>query len=147
MLSQPTLVVVRMHIQLTEYHRPKMKIINITLTHLSHSRWLLIITRTNFGQRCILSIMLTLQQLMASSCRQKILVALSKVKETHVTNLVRMINSTYNQVDRNLLILEKEGIIRTNRYGRGRFIGLNRDSPRTIVLLKVLEALDKSTDR
>ncbi len=90
--------------------------------------------------------MLMLQRLMASSCRQKMLVALSKVIETHVTNLARMINSMYNQVDRNLLILEQEGISRTNRYGRGRFIELNRDSPRTIVSLKVLEALDTSTE-
>jgi hypothetical protein len=43
-----------------------------------------------------------LEQIIASSCRQKMLLALAKVKETHVTQLVRMINSTYNEVRRNL---------------------------------------------
>lgn len=84
-----------------------------------------------------------LQQIIASSCRQKILVALSRTKETHVTKLVRDINSTYNQVDRNIRILEMEDIIKIKRYGHVKGIELNRQNPRTIRLLKALELLDK----
>ena len=84
-----------------------------------------------------------LEQIIASSCRQKILIALSKNKQTHVTNLVRIINSTYNQVDRNLRILEREDIIKTVRYGHVRIIGLNLENPRTLMLLKALEMLDR----
>jgi DNA-binding MarR family transcriptional regulator len=69
------------------------------------------------------------------------LVALSKLKKTHVTNLVRTINSTYNQVSRNLKILEKEGIIKTTRYGHLRMIELRVESPRTQALLKALDLL------
>jgi DeoR/GlpR family transcriptional regulator of sugar metabolism len=84
-----------------------------------------------------------LQHIIASSCRQKILSALSKTKSTHVTNLVRIINSTYNQVDRNLRILEQEGIIENVRYSRVRIIRLNFENPKTLALLKALEMLDR----
>lgn len=82
-----------------------------------------------------------LLQLMASSCRQKILVALSEVGQIYVMNLVRKVNSTYTQVNRNLGILEKGGIVKSKRYGRVRIIRLNRESPKTKALLKALEIL------
>lgn len=84
-----------------------------------------------------------LGQIIASSCRQKILLALSKIKETHVTNLVRIINSTYTQVNRNLVILEKEDVIKTKRYGRMRIIELKIENPKTQALLKALRMLDR----
>jgi DNA-binding transcriptional ArsR family regulator len=85
-----------------------------------------------------------LQQVIASSCRQKILVSLSRNKETYITKLVRDINSTYNQVDRNLRILEMEGIVKIERYGHMRAIKLNRESSKTIDLLKALKILESS---
>lgn len=84
-----------------------------------------------------------LEQIIASSCRQKILLSLSKIRKTHVTKLIRIVNSTYNQVNRNLRILEKEGIINTKQYGRMRMIELNAENPRTQTLLKALHLLDK----
>ena len=71
------------------------------------------------------------------------LLALSKTKRTHVTSLVRIINSTYNQVNRNLQILEKEGIIKTKHYGHIKMIELNVENPKTQALLKALHILDK----
>lgn len=73
--------------------------------------------------------------------------ALSKNKQTHVTNLVRIINSTYNQVNRNLQILEEEGIIKTARYGHVRIINLNLENPMTLTLLRALEMLDRPIPR
>jgi DeoR/GlpR family transcriptional regulator of sugar metabolism len=86
---------------------------------------------------------LKLEQIIASSCRQKILLALSKIGKTHVTNLVRIINSTYNHVNRNLQILEKEGIIISKHYGHVRMIELEMDNPKTQVILKALHILDR----
>lgn len=86
-----------------------------------------------------------LEQITASSCRQKMLLALSKTKRTNVTNLVRIINSTYNQVNRNLQILEKEGIVETKRYGRMKIIELKIENPRTQALLKALHMLNRPT--
>jgi DNA-binding transcriptional ArsR family regulator len=84
-----------------------------------------------------------LEQIIASSCRQRMLLALAKVRKTHVTQLVRMINSTYNQVNRNLLILENEKIVKTERLGYLRIVELNVENPKTMALLKALELLDK----
>ena len=84
-----------------------------------------------------------LRQLMASSCRLKILETLSKVGQTHVMDLVRKVNSTYTQVNRNLGILEKEGIVTSGHYGRMRIIRLRKDNPKTEAILKALEILKR----
>jgi hypothetical protein len=60
--------------------------------------------------------------------------------------LVRIVNSTYNEVDRNLRILEREGIV-TQRYARHkRVISLNFENERTLVLLKLLKIREDSVD-
>jgi len=82
-----------------------------------------------------------LRQLIASSCRQKILETLSGLRETHLMDLVRRINSTYTQVNRNLQILEREGIVRIRLYGRMKMISLNRENAKTDTVLKVLKML------
>ena len=61
--------------------------------------------------------------------------------------LVSNVNSTYNELNRNLLILEKEGIVTSNyiirvKQGKVRTIQLNRDNPKTKILLEVLKTLD-----
>jgi DNA-binding transcriptional ArsR family regulator len=84
---------------------------------------------------------LDLGRLVASSCRQKIMATLASVGQTHMMDLVRKVNSTYTQVDRNLKILQKEGIIEIKYYGRMRMIKLNRENPKTEVILKVLRML------
>jgi len=82
-----------------------------------------------------------LEQIIASTCRQKMLLSLSKVKETHITKLVRTINSTYNEVRRNLEILENEGIVKITLYGKMKMVELQRDNQKTGKLLKALISL------
>jgi hypothetical protein len=55
--------------------------------------------------------------------------------------LVRNINSTYIEVNRNLKILEKEGVITDKHVGRLRIIKLNRENPKTELLLQALRIL------
>lgn len=88
-----------------------------------------------------MGITLDLAQLMSSSCRRKIIETLSKVKQTHIMDLVRRVNSTFNQVNRNVQILEKEGIVSSHHHGRMRIIKLNDDTPKTVALLKALRIL------
>ena len=85
---------------------------------------------------------LNLKKLLASSGRQKILEALSKSQGMNVMSVVRKINSTYNETNRNLKILEQEGIIVTGFYGRVRYIKLNRENPKTTLLLQALKTLE-----
>jgi hypothetical protein len=57
--------------------------------------------------------------------------------------LVRKVNSTYNQVNANLLVLAKEDIVQEKHYGRVRLIKLNRENPKTDLLLQALKILNE----
>jgi predicted transcriptional regulator len=94
---------------------------------------------------------LNLKKLIASSYRQKIVEVLSRCKEMRVMKLVGQLRGPYNEVNRNLKILEEEGII-TNDYpdkvkhGKVRVILLNKENPRTKKLLQALKILDDEND-
>ncbi len=89
---------------------------------------------------------LELKKLVSSSCRQKILKTLSKENGMNMMSLVRKINSTYNETNRNLKILQAEGIVVIIYFGRVRWIKLNHESPKTIALLQVLKVLDSEAN-
>lgn len=89
---------------------------------------------------------LDLKKLLASSCRQKILKELESSNEINVMALVSRTNSTYNEVNRNLKILEQEGIIINKRYRRLRLIKLNQKNSKTKLLIQVLKALDSESN-
>ncbi len=89
-----------------------------------------------------------LKKLLASTLRQNIIKTLAEHHEMQIMRLVSATGSTYNETNRNLLILEKEGIIANEypvkvRHGKVRVIHLNRENPKTQVLLKVLRTLDQ----
>jgi DeoR/GlpR family transcriptional regulator of sugar metabolism len=92
-----------------------------------------------------------LKKLVASSCRQKILKELSTQREMRVMKLVSKVNGTYNEVNRNLEILEKEGIIineyrKMVRHNIVRVIILQKENERTKILLQALRMLEKEND-
>jgi hypothetical protein len=65
--------------------------------------------------------------------------------------LVSSVGSTYNELNRNLLLLEKEGLITSEyqvkvRHGKVRVIRLNKENPKTLVLLGVIKTLDKEAN-
>ena len=60
--------------------------------------------------------------------------------------LVRIVNSTYNEVDRNLHILERAGIVTQRHVGRKRFISLSFKNEKTLITLKILKLLEGSVD-
>ena len=77
---------------------------------------------------CGLLLLMDLETLLSSSCRRRILRVLARNGRTNVMELVRKVNSTYNQVNLNLQILQKEGIIFDEHFGRMRVIRLNREN-------------------
>ena len=82
-----------------------------------------------------------LETLLASSCRRRILRVLSRTGRTNVMALVRKVNSTYNQVNSNLHILKKEGVVFDEHFGRMRVIRLNKENSRTRLLLEALKMM------
>jgi len=68
-----------------------------------------------------------------------------------VMKLVSKVNGTYNEVNRNLEILEKEGIIineyrKMVRHNIVRVIILQKENERTKILLQALRMLEKEND-
>jgi len=55
--------------------------------------------------------------------------------------LILLVRGKYPQVNSELLILQKEGIIIDKRSGRTRIISLNREKPNTDILLEALKLL------
>lgn len=84
-----------------------------------------------------------IEKILASSNRRKLFRILRKTKQTNIMDLVRNAKSTYNQVQSDLRILEKEGIIIEERKGRLRMISLNRENPKTDLVLKALKLLNE----
>lgn len=60
--------------------------------------------------------------------------------------LLRMVNSTYNEVDRNLRILESERMVTQRYIGHKRIVRLNFKNEKTLVSLKILKILERSVD-
>ncbi len=89
---------------------------------------------------------LHLRKILCSSCRQEILTTLAKRGPVSIMNLVKYVNSTWNEVNRNLHVLEKEGIILQHRVGNKRIVTLNRRRNKTQLLLKALKTLDQIFD-
>jgi len=85
-------------------------------------------------------------KILVSACRRKILKALSKRKQIPIMKLVRTVNSTYNEVNRNLRILEHEGLITQQHVDHRRIVRLNFKNEKTVVLLKLLKILNDSVD-
>jgi len=65
-----------------------------------------------------------------------------KLGQVNVMLLVRKVNSTYSQVNPNLQILLKEGITIEERLGHKRVIKLNRENPKTEILVQVLKIFE-----
>lgn len=103
--------------------------------------------KTNLRVAVLEGAWVDLSKVFASSLRQKILKVLWEKRELQVMKLVSSVGSTYNELNRNLLILEKEGIIINEypvkvRHGKVRIIRLNRENPKTKLLLATLKTLD-----
>ena len=87
-----------------------------------------------------------INKLLASSGRRRILKTLSKNQTVAIMKLVQDANSTYNEVQRNLGILESENLIIQEYSGRKRLLRLNYQNQNTLLLLKILRILDSPID-
>ncbi|MFA5365773.1 MAG: hypothetical protein WC325_11390 [Candidatus Bathyarchaeia archaeon] len=88
-----------------------------------------------------------LSKVLASSCRQRILKALSKNKALAMMQLLQAVNSTYNEVNRNVGILKSENLITEEYHGHKRILRLNYKNNKTLILLKTLRTLDQTNHR
>jgi DNA-binding transcriptional ArsR family regulator len=83
-----------------------------------------------------------IEKILASSNRRKIFRILRKTQRMSIMDLVRKTKSTYNQVHSDLKNLEKEGLVIDEQQGHSRIISLNRENPKTDLILKALKLLN-----
>lgn len=88
---------------------------------------------------------MNLDRVIASACRTRIIKVLAKSGGLNIMELTRKVNSTYNQVNQHLRVLHEEGIILDRRSGRLRMIRLNKENPKTLLLLQALRILETPT--
>jgi hypothetical protein len=86
------------------------------------------------------------KRMLASSCRQRILKTLSSKKEVAMMELIRAVRSGYNEVNRTLHILEREGIVSQQYISHKRIIRLNLTNRKTSALLKALKILEHANN-
>ena len=83
-----------------------------------------------------------LESILSSACRRKIIKFLAEKGSTNVMRLIMGVNSKFPQVNSQLGILQQEKIILDERIGRMRQIRLNKENPKTMLLLKALKILN-----
>ena len=84
---------------------------------------------------------LELEEIVSSGCRRKIICYLSDYGATYVMALILGIRGKYSQTNAELQRLEREGIIVDSRVGRMREIRLNKENPKTRIILQALKTL------
>jgi DNA-binding transcriptional ArsR family regulator len=86
---------------------------------------------------------LNLEDVLSSACRRKIIKYLAENGSTNIMQLILGIRGKYPQTNSELLILQKEEIILDERIGRMRRIRLDKENPKTLLLLKALKILNE----
>jgi DNA-binding transcriptional regulator GbsR (MarR family) len=84
---------------------------------------------------------LGLNTILLSICRQEILRALTKNNKMRIMQLVKATGFSYNEVDRNVRILENQALVSQVRRRGYRIVSLNLENERLPVLLNVIGLL------
>ena len=91
---------------------------------------------------------MNLEEILSSACRRKIIKYLAENGSVNIMQLIVGVNGKYPQVNSELQILQKEGIISDQHIGRTRLIRLNKQNPGTMLILQALKILtDKKADK
>jgi DNA-binding transcriptional ArsR family regulator len=87
---------------------------------------------------------MSLEDVLSSKLRIKILKILLKMSELNVSEIARRLGVNYNTTSQHLKILENEGIVKHKMFGRIRLYRLNEQSPKTKALQNLLESWEHS---
>lgn len=87
---------------------------------------------------------LSLDRVLSSSGRIKILTVLSNVAELHLTEIARKTDQSYAATDRHLQQLSDASIVEEHDYGRVRMFRLNLQNPRAKILKQLIIEWDNN---
>jgi DNA-binding transcriptional ArsR family regulator len=87
---------------------------------------------------------MSLEQVLSSRPRLKILIMLVQLGELNVSEIARRLGTNYEATSKHLKILEDEGILQHKTFGRIRLYRLNEHSGKTKALQTLIEAWESA---
>jgi predicted transcriptional regulator len=90
---------------------------------------------------------MNLETVLSSSCRRRIIKILASDGSTNIMELIRKANSKYPQLNSEVKILQTEDIVTDEHMGRMRIIKLNKENPKTQLLLQALKILQNDVNK
>ncbi len=80
---------------------------------------------------------MSLEEILGSPGRVRILRVLANHGELNITRLVRETGMHYRLVNKHIEVLKRHGIVIEKRFGRARIVALNTENPLTRTLLRI----------
>jgi len=90
---------------------------------------------------------LSVEDVLASKVRLKILKILAQIGELNVSEIARRLGANYVTTRKQLGILEDEGILLRKMFGRIRFYRINERSPKARAIQQLIEAWEAADRR
>ncbi len=82
---------------------------------------------------------MSLEEILGSPGRVRILRVLANHGELNITRLVRETGMHYRLVNRHIEVLKRHGVVVEKRFGRARIVALNMENPLTRTLLRIFQ--------
>lgn len=83
--------------------------------------------------------LMQVEDVFSSKPRMKILKLLSRLGAVNVSEIARRINLNYSTTNKHLKLLEDEGILQQQRYGRIRIYKFKEGSPKARAVLNLID--------
>lgn len=89
----------------------------------------------------------SLEEVLSSSGRTRILSLLSRVEELHLTEIAKRTEQSHSATERHLRALEMADVVEERDYGRVRIFRLRLDNPRVRTLKDLILQWDHGLDQ
>lgn len=84
----------------------------------------------------------SLEEILGSKVRIRILKTLFKLGEANITRIARETNTHFSLVEKHLQRLKEMGIVEEKRIGRIRLFGLNYGNPKVHLLMELIRSME-----
>lgn len=86
---------------------------------------------------------LSLEDVLTSKCRMKILKSLNRLGQLNVSEIAKRVGANYKVAFDHLKVLEDEAIIQHREFGRTRLFRFNEMSPKAKAIQRLLESWEQ----
>ncbi len=87
------------------------------------------------------------EEVFSSKPRMKILKIISRLGSLNVSDIARRIHLNYSTTNQHLILLENEKILQQRVYGRIRMYRFMENSPKAVVVQKLIDIWEKTSNK